>query len=210
MTQSPTDIELSALLASRICHDLVNPIGALAAGLEVMESEDDPEMRQEAQKLIAISTQKSIAMLSFARLAFGAGGAFGDDIDVDEAKHSAQALYEHFKPELDWQLPAGPASKSFCKILLSIVLFAADCVPRNGSRVIVSGDRQNIMVTAIGPKVKLKDTLVEALKGNGQDLEPKMTPAYIAAKLARSIGADISCDVVDEETVRFYATFATA
>ena len=209
--RTPLDaITLSSLLASRLCHDLVNPVGALSAGLEVLEDENDPEMRQEAQKLISLSTHKSIAMLTFARIAFGAGGAYGAEIDMEEGRNVVHALYEHVKADLDWQLPNGMVPKDYCKSVLNIALMIADCVPRNGSKVTISGTVTEAVFTAEGPRAKLKEPLLAALAGDSDGLEPKMTPAFLASVLVRQAGGAITAELVSEERIEIRATFPGA
>ncbi len=205
---TPLDpLTLASLLASRLCHDLVNPVGALSAGLQVMQDEDDPMMKEEAQKLISLSTQKSIAMLTFARLAFGAGGAYGAEIDLDEAKLATAELYKHVKAELHWELPSQHVAKDNVKAIMNIALVVADCVPRAGSKVTVGGSLQEVSFTAQGPRAKLKEQLVNALSGQTDELEPKMTPAYLASVLVQKAGGTIHAELVNEEQVTVTATF---
>ncbi len=200
-------LSLSSLLASRLCHDLVNPVGALSAGLEVMEDEADPDMQEAAQNLIKESTQKSIAMLSFARIAFGAGGAYGSEIDIQEGKAVLEQLYKYVKADLVWKLPEGIVQKNYCKAVLNIALVVADCVPRAGSVVTLSGDRQCVTMTAQGPRAKLKDELQRALSGDPEGLEAKMTPAYLASLVVKELGGTISAELVNEELIEVKITF---
>ncbi|MEO1311768.1 MAG: histidine phosphotransferase family protein, partial [Pseudomonadota bacterium] len=147
---APFDIDpvrLSALLASRVCHDLINPAGALAAGIEVLDDEGDPGMREEAIRLIRVSAAKAVDQLTFARIAFGAGGAFADQLELSEARIAAQGWFKHIKPDLDWRLADGMASKGFCKITLCALLAAADCVPRGGT-VMVEGGGSSVWIVA--------------------------------------------------------------
>ncbi len=205
---TPLDaLSLSSLLASRLCHDLVNPVGALSAGLEVLHDEVDPEMQAEAKKLIDLSMHKSIAMLSFARIAFGAGGAYGQEIDFEEGKNVTEQLYQHLKADLRWELPTSMVPKDYCKAVLNIALMVADCVPRADSSVTIAGNINEVRFTAEGPRAKLKDQLVDALSGKSEGLEPKMTPAFLAALLAHNCGGKISADAVTDEKVVITVTF---
>lgn len=203
-----SSLELSALLASRLCHDLVNPVGALAAGLDVLDQEQDPEMQAEARKLIALSTEKAIVMLDFARLAFGAGGAYGAELDGQEIRKVVTNIYRHFKADLDWQMPTAPMAKDAAKAVLNAALVIADCVPRLGSNVTISQAGQDIILTGTGPRAKLKEELASALAGQSDGLSPKMTPAYLAALIMAERGGRIDAQLVDEETVRLVLRFA--
>ena len=207
MSISTDPLALASLLSSRLCHDLINPVGAMGTGLEVMETEDDPMMQAEARKLIKLSADKSIAMLAFARLAFGAGSAYGAEIDMNEAKNVIVPVYDHVKADLDWQLPGGPMPKDFLKAVLNITLMMADCVPRAGSTVSVTGHPGEVIFRATGPKAKLKPELLTALAAEDDQVEPKMTPALIAGMIATAAGGKIRGQAVSEEEVVLLATF---
>lgn len=191
---------LASLLASRVCHDLINPAGALAAGLEVLDEESDPGMREEAMRLIRVSAKKSVDQLTFARIAFGAGGAYADELDLAEARKAAEGWFSHIKPELDWRLADEMASKDFCKALLCTLLAAADSVPRGGV-VRVDGRPGSIVVTASGDRARLQDTVAAAIAGDVETLEAKQTPLFIAAMLVRAAGGGIGAAMEGEDAV---------
>jgi histidine phosphotransferase ChpT len=86
-------IDLASLLCSRLCHDLLSPVGALNNGLELMADEQDPDMRERCLELLSESAKASANKLKFFRLAFGAGGGFGDQIDTREAKAALEGLF---------------------------------------------------------------------------------------------------------------------
>ncbi|GGD01928.1 histidine phosphotransferase family protein [Aquisalinus flavus] len=207
MSIATDPLALASLLSSRLCHDLINPVGAMGTGLEVMETEDDPVMQAEARKLIKLSADKSIAMLGFARLAFGAGSAYGAEIDLDDGKRVMLPVFDFIKPDLDWQLPGGHVPKDFVKAVLNITLMMADCVPRAGSKVTVSGHVGEVVIRATGPKAKLKPELLAAFAAEEEGLEPKTTPAYLAGLIADATGGKIRGQAVSEEEVVLLATF---
>lgn len=156
-------VHVASLLASRLCHDLVNPVGALNTGLEVLEGEQDSEMREHAMSLIKESTAKTVALLTFARMAFGASGEWEGTIDAGEAQELSRALYQFSKAELIWDVAPGPMGKAKARTLLNLVLVAERCVPRAGSTVTASADAGGVTVTAKGARAKLSDELVAAL-----------------------------------------------
>ena len=45
-------IDLAAMLCSRLCHDMLSPVGALSNGLELLAMETDPEMRANVVELL--------------------------------------------------------------------------------------------------------------------------------------------------------------
>src|SRR5258706_13839108 len=88
------DLDFAALLVSRVCHDLVSPVGAVVNGLEVLEDETDPAMRADALLLVASSAEQAAARLQFARIAFGAAGSAGPGPDLTAARPHPFALLE--------------------------------------------------------------------------------------------------------------------
>ena len=202
----PDAVALSALLSSRVCHDLINPVGALSSGLEVL---DDPSMegamREAAMDLIRSGAQKAIALLSYARLAYGAAGGFGAQISLEDAQKALADLFAITKAELDWDIGAGLAAKEKVKVLMVLAYAAADCVPRGGL-VAIAGDIDDFTITATGKKLLLNDSLVRALEGDAQDITPKFTPALIASKLVETAGGAIKVERTDEKVV-FRAVF---
>lgn len=194
-----TDIlRISSLLASRLCHDLVNPVGALNTGLEVLGEGGDPEMQEHALALIKESTAKSIAILTLARLAFGSSGGFEGDLDMRDALSATQGFYEHSKAELDWPLEQLAMPKWKGRALLNMLIAVERSVPRPGSVVKVT-DGDVLTVVATGPKVKCSDELARAFAGDDTDLQAKEMPALLAALLAESGGAKITIDHVNDE-----------
>ncbi|GJL91072.1 histidine phosphotransferase family protein [Hyphococcus sp.] len=204
----PDALALSALLSSRVCHDLINPVGALSSGLEVL---DDPSMegamRDAAMDLIRSGAQKAIALLSYARLAYGSAGGFGAQISLEDAQKALADLFAITKAELEWGIGSGLAAKENVKVLMVLAYAAADCVPRGGL-VSIEGDIQNFTITATGKKVLLNDSLVKALGGDAGELTPKFTPALIAAQLIESTGGAIKVERT-EEAVIFHAVFGS-
>jgi len=203
----PDALALSALLSSRVCHDLINPVGAVGSGLEVLEDPSmEGSMREAAMDLIQSGAKKAIALLSYARLAYGAAGGFGAQISLEDARKALEGVYETHKADLEWGLGADLAAKENVKVLLILAYAAADCVPRGG-KVSLTGDINNFIITATGKKVLLNDSLVRALGGDASDIAPKFTPALIAARMIGGAGGVMSADLTDD-VVTFRARFA--
>jgi histidine phosphotransferase ChpT len=196
---------VASLLASRLCHDLVNPVGALNTGLEVLDEEGDAEMREHAMSLIRESTRKTVTLLTFARVAFGATGSWDGTIDAGEAGELSRGLYAHSKAALDWRVPPGPMPKPLARILLNLTLVAERCVPRADSVVTADADRHSVTVTATGKRAKLGEDLVAALSGDLSTLEAKGSPAYLAFLIAEAAGGTIRASQEGEEKVVFSA-----
>ena len=131
MTMSSVDF--ASLLCSRLCHDLLSPVGALNNGIELLADEHDPEMRARVLELLADSARASANKLKFFRLAFGAAGGFADQVDAREAKVAIEGLFSGGgKVELGWMVGDATHSKPANKLLLNLALIAADALQRGG------------------------------------------------------------------------------
>jgi len=124
--------DLAAMLCSRVCHDLINPVGAIGNGLEVLADPTQTAMADGAQELIANSAKQARAKLEFARLAYGASSTAGTDFDTRECERVAKLLFEIEKADLDWQVPLILLPKHKAKLLMNMLLIASTAVPRGG------------------------------------------------------------------------------
>jgi histidine phosphotransferase ChpT len=191
MTEHNIDpLELAALIASRVCHDIISPVGAIVNGLEVLEEEKDESMREFAQDLVQKSARQASAKLQFSRLAFGASGGAGAELDMAEAGRIAAALMEREKAELDWQVKAGMLPKAEAKLLLNLLVIALNSVARGGTIKVTAErvDGETVMrVVAEGDRAKLpagvKEVIAEGALPNPLDAHA-VQPLY-AALLAK-------------------------
>ena len=124
--------DLAAMLCSRVCHDLINPVGAIGNGLEVLGDPTQSAMADGAQELIANAAKQARAKLEFARLAYGASSTAGTDFDTRECERVAKLYFEIEKAELDWQVPLILLPKHKAKLMMNMLLIAAMAVPRGG------------------------------------------------------------------------------
>ena len=125
-------LDLAALLCSRVCHDLISPVGAIMNGLEVMEEGKDEETNKFAMDLIKKSAKTASAKLQFCRIAFGAAGSAGAQIDTGDAEKVTRGLMEDEKTRVGWNLPRVLLAKNRVKLLLNMMLLAAQAIPRGG------------------------------------------------------------------------------
>ena len=124
--------DLAAMLCSRVCHDLINPVGAIGNGLEVLADPSQAAMADGAHELIVNAAKQARAKLEFARLAFGASSTAGTDFDTRECERVAKLYFEIEKAELDWQVPLILLPKHKAKLMMNMMLIAAMAVPRGG------------------------------------------------------------------------------
>src|SRR5499433_3315400 len=160
-------LDLAALLCSRVCHDLISPTGAIVNGLEVLEEEEsDEETKTFALDLIKKSAKTASARLQFCRLAFGAAGSAGAQIDVGDAQAMARAFIEDDKTKLTWNLPRLLLPKNRVKLLLNMLIIAAQTIPRGGTLTvdpIGEGETMAFRVTANGLNARLPQNIADIL-----------------------------------------------
>jgi histidine phosphotransferase ChpT len=190
-------LDLAALLCSRVCHDLISPVGAIVNGIEVMEEDKNEETKAFALELIKKSAIQASAKLQFCRLAFGAAGSAGAQIDLGDAEKAARGLIEDGKTTLAWNLPRALLAKNRVKLLLNMVLIATGCIPRGGTLTIdpvPGGDGvAGFVITASGLNAKLNSTTAEMLAGNSAHAVDAhaIQPLYTGI-LARDCGLVVS------------------
>ena len=187
-----TPVDFASLLCSRLCHDLLSPVGALNNGLELLAEESDPEMRARCLELLSESARASANKLKFFRLAFGAAGGFGDVVDTREAKAAIDGLFGgDGRIEINWMVDEATLSKTAIKVLLNLALIAGDALVRGGQLDIgaeTTTDRTEIAIRAEGPRLILDPELRTALIGEADDSE--LTPRAAAAWLVHRLTAE--------------------
>ena len=157
-------LDLAALLCSRVCHDLISPVGAIVNGLEVLDESKDEETKTFAFDLIKKSAGQASAKLQFCRLAFGAAGSAGAQIDLSDAEKVTRGLLEDGKTAIVWNLPPQLAAKNRAKLLLNMLLVGAGAIPRGGT-LTVEPAGNGFRVTAGGVNAKLPAASLELLNG---------------------------------------------
>jgi histidine phosphotransferase ChpT len=196
MSNPLSDLDLAALLCSRVCHDIVSPVGAIANGLEMMDEEDDEEMRKLALELVRRSARQASAKLQFCRMAFGAAGGVGSTLDVGEAGDIAQLFLGDDKVKLGWLAPRGARDKNEVKLLLNLLLLAVAAVPRGGTVTIEATD-DLLSATAEGDGARLADKTKAVLDRAvpAAEFDARLVQAYYALRLAEQAGFAIAAEV---------------
>ena len=195
------EIEFAALLVSRVCHDLVSPVGAVVNGLEVLEDERDAAMRADALKLVVSSAEQAASRLQFARIAFGAAGSAGAELDLNEVGRIVKGLLSGGKVTVDWQAAPLNWPKDWAKLLMNATLLTADSLPRGGHVVVTtSADpaAPAFTVRGTGTNARILEEVEKAARGepvtpiDGRSIQP-----YLTHKLARSLNAGLTLSSQD-------------
>jgi histidine phosphotransferase ChpT len=189
--------DLAALLCSRLCHDMLSPVGALSNGLELLRDERDPEMRQRCMELLEQSARISADKLKFFRLAYGAAGGFGDEVQAQEPKELVEALVRaNERIALEWAVADGALPKPAVKVLLNLAAIAIDALVRGGTLAVGAERRDGateIAVRAAGPRVAFDGNIGKALDGSLDlaELSGRTAPAHMIRLLAEELGGGL-------------------
>jgi histidine phosphotransferase ChpT len=193
---APDALELAALLCSRVCHDLISPVGAIVNGLEVLDDSNKQEDKDFALDLIRKSAKTASARLQFCRLAFGAAGSAGAQIDLGDAQNMARGHLEDDRTKITWNLPRVLLAKNRVKLLLNMLIIAQQTIPRGGTLTIDpvgEGDNLSFRVIAAGLNVRTSQNIVDMLSGNSAGpIESHGVQPYYTRLLAQSCGLSVS------------------
>jgi histidine phosphotransferase ChpT len=205
MTESSAD--LASLLCSRLCHDLLSPVGAMTNGLELLAEEKDPEMRKRCMELLEQSARTSADKLKFFRLAFGAAGGFGESVPVEEPRALVDSLVAgNERIAINWSLGAPSLPKAAVKVLLNLAHIGIEALVRGGTLDIGAESREGaseIVVRASGARIAFDPTIGQALDGSlpVAELSSRTAPAWMIHQLAAKHGGGLQFALSDEALV---------
>jgi histidine phosphotransferase ChpT len=206
MSGTPIEaLDLAALLCSRVCHDLISPVGAIVNGFEVLEEAKDEETKTFALDLIKKSARNASAKLQFCRIAFGAAGSAGAQIDLGDAETISRGFLEDDKTKLAWNLPRALLGKNRVKLLLNLLLVAGQTIPRGGRLTvdpIGAGDSMGFKVSAAGVNAKVPPAVAALLAGDAGEtaLDAHRIQPFYASLLAQASAVKATM-AMDGETV---------
>ncbi len=204
-------LDLASLLCSRLCHDLMSPVGALNNGIELLADETDPDMREKCLELLEDSARATANKLKFFRLAFGSGGGFGEEIDTREAQAALEGLFgSERRVDLGWVVEDEKLPKGAIRLLLNLAMLAGDALVRGG-HLDVGAERRDeeieLAVRAEGPRILLDPSLRETLATGGRrTLEPRAAGAWLAHSLAAEGGGSIRLSDPSSDVLMIGAT----
>jgi histidine phosphotransferase ChpT len=189
------EIEFAALMVSRVCHDLVGPLGAVVNGMEVLEDERDPAMRADAIKLVTMSADQALARIQFMRIAFGAAGSAGAELDLGEIGRLVTGLLEGGKVRLEWNVPRAYWPKDWAKLIMNATLLAVDCLPRGGLVTVDAGAdpaAPSFHIRAAGLNARVTEDVDRAIRGEALNVDARHVQPFLTYKLSRTVNAALT------------------
>lgn len=207
------ETQLASLLCSKICHDIINPVGAIVNGLEVLSDDDNGDMRDIAMDILWKSAVRTSSLLKFTRLAFGAAGSAGSALDLGEIKDVASGYVITDKITMEWTSPMGQLAKDDAKFLLNLIMIAPSAIVFGGNIAIVIGENletPEFTITATGRKARIPENIEALCAGEiePEDIDARKIQPYFCGMIGRSVGAEIKFSAINEDTVVFSAAFA--
>ncbi len=203
------DLKLTALMSSKLCHDVIGPVGAVNNGIELLQDENNADMRDQAVALVSQSAGEAAARLQFYRLAFGLASGMGQEVSIRDARDLCRSYMAYSKVELDWPDSAGGAenlSKDAVKVLCNLASLAAGALTRGGKLVVsgtIEGDKWQFDFTANGPRAGLReDVTTSIIDGYNEDeLTAQNVGAQYMMAITKNNGYSVTISKMEEDLV---------
>ncbi len=208
-------VDFASVIASRLCHDLLSPVGSVNNGLELLADETDPAMRERCLELLGDSARNSANKLKFFRLAFGSGGGFGEMVDVREARTAIEGLVAGNKRlALDWLVEDAELPKAAIRVLLNLALVATEALARGGTLAVGGeshGGHAEVALKLEGSRPALDPQVARMLTDGPSEpqVAPRAAPAYLVHSLVSQGKGKVQISEPAEGVMVFGASFAT-
>ncbi len=189
--------KLTALVASRICHDMVEPMSAIIQGLEMIKTQEGAKTDPDALSLLDAGVAKAWAKLEFFRFAMAGAIAEGEST-LEEGREVAHKLYSVLKPQLKWSAPNLAMPRPAVRVIVNLLLIANECLPRGGVVEIDAGAGE-VRVTASGARAKLREATAAALLGDSGELSGYNIQPTLTLLLARQGGVELEARQGEEK-----------
>lgn len=184
MYNKPNDI--ASIISSRICHDLVSPLGAISNGLELMELRGAP--RTQEFDLMSQSVTDANARIQFFRLAFGDPCA-GSNVSEEEIQRVLGVTYAARRLNLEWAV-VGEQPRPQIKLILLLIQCLESAMPLGGDVLVRKADSL-WAISASNGELRTESNAWQKLLGNNVDSECEISPSEIHFELARAFIADM-------------------
>lgn len=207
------DMRVAELLCSRLCHDLVGPVGAVNHGVELI-SEGAGPIVGEANEMIAQSAEQALNRLEFFRVAFGLAGGGSGKMSMAASRKIAQGFLEKnvqlqwpVNAELPWQDQESAVPKDVIKVILNLIMLAIDCLPRGGELTLsqaILPEGLGVALVARGKNAQVREETKRAISPETtcDMLSARTVQAFFLARLADDLGLDFEVMSPDQDCVQ--------
>lgn len=191
-------VRLIELISSKLCHDIISPVGAISNGVEILE-ELGPDAGEDVTSLIAFSATQASSKLKALRMAYGLGGA-DESIRIEDVHKTFEDLIagearltQSWDPFADLGLEP---RRGHAKILLCALIFASEGMPKGGVISVDSDLEGSTIVKGLGENAHFREQYIPALNNEIaiDDLDPKLVHAYTTGVLCKNYGFQITID----------------
>jgi histidine phosphotransferase ChpT len=194
--QYEDDLLLTQLLCSRLCHDLITPVGAINSGLELL-AENEGGDTDDIMKLISQSAETARQRLLLCRFAFGYG-ASNSLSSLDELEEPMRQFLDP-KHKLIWQLPTNThAEQKTCgiwaKLISNIAMCLMDTAPYGGT-LYIQPDKDAYLVRIAGDRIMVNNETLQAIQNLNldiQSLNPRTVQVYFMHRIAAQLGRNLT------------------
>lgn len=208
------------MMCSKLCHDLITPVGAINNGLELL-SEPSAGSMNEMMDLVAQSAQTSVQRLSLFRFAFGVGATFHIHA-LSDLQPLMNRCIDRKRFSMHWQvhpnsLAGDPMAKTWGKVIVNVLMMGMEALPYGGQMVIEcagpEGPETKVQIMMRAQRVCWKDEYSQIL-ANGLEEPQKLTPhnvqSYFTWRLAKSIDVNMNVDAASSEDLQISLVGKTA
>ena len=209
MTKSRKNLlatDLASLISSRICHDLISPIGALNTAIEVLDDTESKEMHEDALKLIKLAASEASAKLSYLRIALGTNSTSKGFMNLDELKLITENMFNTEKFSFNWDMGEIKLEKSIARILLNILMLAIQSIPRGGKvtiKIEEKYDKLKLVTSANGIKSRLDKQTEDAFKGilPSEEIDGRVIQSFFTGILIDNLNGRIEAFKTDGNVI---------
>lgn len=209
MTKSRKNLlatDLASLISSRICHDLISPIGALNTAIEVLDDTESKEMHEDALKLIKLAASEASAKLSYLRIALGTNSTSKGVMNLDKLKLITENMFNTEKFSFNWDVSEIKLEKSIARILLNILMLAIQSIPRGGKvtiKIEEKSDKLKLVTSANGIKSRLDKQTEDAFKGiiPSEEIDGRVIQSYFTRILIDDLNGQIEAFKTDGNVI---------
>lgn len=209
MTKSRKNLlatDLASLISSRICHDLISPIGALNTAIEVLDDTESKEMHEDALKLIKLAASEASAKLSYLRIALGTNSTSKGVMNLDKLKLITENMFNTEKFSFNWDMSEIKLEKSIARILLNILMLAIQSIPRGGKvtiKIEEKYDKLKLVTSANGIKSRLDKQTEDAFKGilPSEEIDGRVIQSFFTGILIDNLNGRIEAFKTDGNVI---------